>query len=254
MTPTYAEVQPLHSEVMTRIEHLADTSTAAAVSTARAYVDSMLAPVRASGVDLQNLIDTADHQSSDITQALKSLNRTMWFLAKLPGMFLRFGFAQARITHVAGECTKLVQDCAVPVTAYGVVAQSATDGVRSSAAPNAELLQAASKSKRFAKLPECASVLAEGGRTLQESSQLLSAQASMAENLRGSLMTALRQLEEASNALQEAVTAAESHRNSLAIASNMRRVERKAAVTRGRLGLQRALSSLPVTKSKAVIS
>lgn len=244
MTTTSTDVQPLHAEIMVRIQRLSTTSPTAATSTAKAYVDSMLEPVRTSSLDLQNLIDTADQRTTGITRSLKKLNRTMWLLTKLPGFLLNREFAQAWVGRVAGQCRDMVQECAVPVAAFGAVAQGTTADAQESVTPNAQLLEGASKSKALRESPDCQRVLIEGSRALYDNGQLLAAQAATAENLRSNLMVALRQLQEAGNALHATTEVAEATSTSKTDVAEMRRTRRKTELLRARLGLQRSLASL----------
>lgn len=240
----------MHTEVMARIARLQVDSPTAAVSTAKAYVDTLHTPVRTSSQDLQNLIDAAETQGQDITRALKSLRRTLQFLRILPAWLYGTNFVTSRVESVADTCRELVRDCSVPVASYGVVAAGATEDAQTAARPAAELLE--SSAAQLEDGSEVQTILSAGARTLYDNSDLLNAQASLAENLRAALMTAVRQLQEASTALREVSSAARTSGASREITAGMRREQRRVAMTRGRVQLLGALHTLSLLPQKVL--
>lgn len=238
----------MHAEVMARITRLQADSPTAAVSTAKAYVDTLHTPVRTSSQDLQNLVDAAETQGRDITHALKSLRRTLQLLHILPSWLYGTSFVTSRVAGVAAACQKLVRDCSVPVASYGVVAAGATEDAQSEARPAAELLERSAAQLEDGS--EVQSVLHSGARTLYDNSDLLVAQASLAENLRAVLMSAVRQLQEAATALREVSSATSAAVGAREATAGMRREQRRTAMTRGRVQLLGALHTLSLLPQK----
>lgn len=240
----------MHDEVMARITRLQVDSPTAAVSTAKAYVDTLHTPVRTSSQDLQNLIDAAETQGQDIACALKSLRRTLQLLHILPSWLYGTSFVTSRVESIAMTCRKLVRDCSVPVASYGVVAAGATEDAQKEARPAAELLESSAAGLEDGS--EVQAVLLAGARTLYDNSDLLVAQANLAENLRVVLMTAVRQLQEASTALRDVSTATRSSDAVREITAGMRREQRRAALARSRVQLLGALHTLSLLPKKAL--